>query len=1031
LLGFPAVPERWNRAETAARHPEGKSRKQGSEVLRQTQQRGKRPNSRAIGATVCAAVAALVLLVAGNRPAAAGVGDTMSVTVQKGVNYLTEDAVWWTQANQCVACHRQGAALFGLSQAKASGYAVDESDDYGLGYLAGFIQAGQSGAGNWVWSGGADNAQTAYAFFGLAGYDKNVNTRYSQALVRAADFVVTSQLADGRWAEDFGGQPVLWGDVGETTRMMIGLAQAKQRVDPVTAARYEAAIQKAAGWIRAHKANLGGNFNYDPSEALYRQYAANNRYWANEYRMYAEWWPEWAYWYLQYADQLDAEALYYDQQADYIRDHGYQPTEYTYEIAYGILGLKTAGAANDDPDVIVLRDRLLSWTSAATGQGWGDRPESEANPYNTGLALYALGQIGINLRDNVAVQQAAFWLRDAQEANGSWGPDIPTTFALLGLSSYGELGVQLSVNGPDREVVKSNQAGSQTAIYDLTLANQGAFDFTDTYDLTVLGGFAGWTGTLSQSSVTLGSGLSAPLTLQVYVPPAQPEALPVEMTVIATSRTNSKVSASIKVTTFTDPPPPSAGQPTSTKIVAGGQVKVISRTAGYPLAARVTAGDNSTVVGPGRGVVTFYVAGAVVGTDRDADGDGIYGIKWVPGNAWRVQGEQDLRAVYSGIELGDPKQNLMPSLAASTITIALPLNSEPAADAGKDQKVEATGATTTVQLDGSGSSDPDGDALAFDWKEGETTVGTSATPKVKLAVGTHTFTLTVTDPSGATSSDTVTIKVVDTTAPAISVPTDQVAEATGPTGAAVSFTTSATDTVDGSVATSADPASGSTFPLGDTTVTVTAVDQAGNKATKTFKVTVEDTTAPEITAPGTQTAEATSAAGAAVSFSASASDIVDGPVAVSYSHQPGSVFPVGETTVTVTAKDAAGNKSTKSFVVKVQDTTAPAISGLSVNPSVLTVPNHKMVDVTVSYTVSDNTGATVKLTVTSSEPDNGLGDGDTAGDIEIVSDHVVRLRAERSGKGNGRTYTITVTATDAYGNTSSQIVTVSVPKSGK
>ena len=67
--------------------------------------------------------------------------------------------------------------------------------------------------------------------------------------------------------------------------------------------------------------------------------------------------------------------------------------------------------------------------------------------------------------------------------------------------------------------------------------------------------------------------------------------------------------------------------------------------------------------------------------------------------------------------------------------------------------------------------------------------------------------------------------------------------------------------------------------------------------------------------------------------------------------------------------------------------------------------------------------------VTSSEPDNGLGDGDTAGDAVITGLLSVNLRAERAGKGNGRTYTITVEARDEAGNASTKTCTVFVPKS--
>jgi hypothetical protein len=69
------------------------------------------------------------------------------------------------------------------------------------------------------------------------------------------------------------------------------------------------------------------------------------------------------------------------------------------------------------------------------------------------------------------------------------------------------------------------------------------------------------------------------------------------------------------------------------------------------------------------------------------------------------------------------------------------------------------------------------------------------------------------------------------------------------------------------------------------------------------------------------------------------------------------------------------------------------------------------------------------LTVTSNEPVDGEGDGNTSPDWEVVDAHHVRVRAERAGGGSGRTYTITITSTDGAGHTSSVDVTVRVPSS--
>ncbi|MDQ3804513.1 MAG: alpha-amylase family glycosyl hydrolase, partial [Acidobacteriota bacterium] len=126
----------------------------------------------------------------------------------------------------------------------------------------------------------------------------------------------------------------------------------------------------------------------------------------------------------------------------------------------------------------------------------------------------------------------------------------------------------------------------------------------------------------------------------------------------------------------------------------------------------------------------------------------------------------------------------------------------------------------------------------------------------------------------------------------------------------------------------------------------------------------------------------------------------------------------GVHTVSVRAVDHAGNVSAAATREVRIDTTAPALSGLSVSPSVLSTPNHKMVDVAVSYTAADDNGAvTCTLAVASNEPDDGAGDGDTAPDWEVLDEHHVRLRAERAGAGAGRVYTVKITCTDAAGNT--------------
>ncbi len=157
----------------------------------------------------------------------------------------------------------------------------------------------------------------------------------------------------------------------------------------------------------------------------------------------------------------------------------------------------------------------------------------------------------------------------------------------------------------------------------------------------------------------------------------------------------------------------------------------------------------------------------------------------------------------------------------------------------------------------------------------------------------------------------------DVAPPTISAPGNLVAEATGATGAAVTYTATATDAVDGAESVSCSPASGSTFGLGHTTVSCSATDKAGNTATASFDVLVHDTTAPSLTVPSGISVKASLSGGVKVTYSATATDLVDSSPTVSCSLASGSLFLVGKTTVSCTATDSAGNSVTKKFDVTV------------------------------------------------------------------------------------------------------------------
>jgi hypothetical protein len=120
--------------------------------------------------------------------------------------------------------------------------------------------------------------------------------------------------------------------------------------------------------------------------------------------------------------------------------------------------------------------------------------------------------------------------------------------------------------------------------------------------------------------------------------------------------------------------------------------------------------------------------------------------------------------------------------------------------------------------------------------------------------------------------------------------------------------------------------------------------------------------------------------------------------------------------------------------VDIVDTTAPKLAP-SINTNMLWPPNHKMVDIVIQTNAIDSSGGAIILNaeVRSNEPEDGLGDGDTGPDwtaVEINQQTGImklQLRAERSGGGNGREYTITITAMDSSGNKSMTDLKVVVP----
>jgi hypothetical protein len=145
---------------------------------------------------------------------------------------------------------------------------------------------------------------------------------------------------------------------------------------------------------------------------------------------------------------------------------------------------------------------------------------------------------------------------------------------------------------------------------------------------------------------------------------------------------------------------------------------------------------------------------------------------------------------------------------------------------------------------------------------------------------------------------------------------------------------------------------------------------------------------------------------------------------------------VGLNSANATTTDIAGNKriydgtpdpdiiDLGAYELQAEGTGAVVVSTVVPGKYSLAPPNHKMQDITLNYTVSGGCSPLTTITVKSSEPVNGTGDGDTDPDwiIDPANPYHVQLRAERAAQGDGRIYTITVTTTDISGSNNQDVL---------
>jgi hypothetical protein len=374
---------------------------------------------------------------------------------------------------------------------------------------------------------------------------------------------------------------------------------------------------------------------------------------------------------------------------------------------------------------------------------------------------------------------------------------------------------------------------------------------------------------------------------------------------------------------------------------------------------------------------------------------------------------------------------------------AYEFNNNPVADAGQDQTVEAQAPWgVTVTLDGSGSSDADStpgtidDITDFNWYKldpcdpnTDILLGNGQILDCNLPISEHIIFLEVIDKAGASDTDEVTIIVQDTTPPDINCPQDVILECPSDTSPSTTGKATAADTSGDVTITHGDQWQPSCGNAGTLARTWTATDESGNSSSCVQIITVVDTTPPGITCPPDVTLECPADTGVEANGSATAGDTC-GSVTILHSDQwqPG-CGNTGILTRTWTATDECGNSSSCMQVITVVDTKPPEFV-LSVAPTMLWPPDHKMVLITPSWTVSDDCVPSPDVSligIVANEGDNTIGDGQTTNDIQINEDGSIYLRSERSGTGNDRVYTITYQAVDDCGNTTIRSATVSIP----
>lgn len=602
-------------------------------------------------------------------------------SAQRGLGFVVPDASHWVQTNGCAACHRGGMPLFGGALGAHNGLTVNTSGGInngtffgnGTGYLAAWIAGEQcppsvggytyyacdstssAQPGYWAHDPGYQLrfSKSGYELWGLAGYTHfSGSTQFLPQVRRGVDWMRYA-VSGGDYNPDYTGSGIYG-----TGPYLVPVS-----ASPPYSYRYS--------FPNDGLAHAGQTTYFVPQDHGAPPTTWN---WVQPTAMVAS-----ATALLITSDptltqlQRDGYSAFLNSLADslegqYVRSNGSYALQ---DVVYTMIGLHAAGRKPDSSslaaqvrDDIIARASTNGWSEPALGLG--------NNALSTGEAIYALCLAGVRIDDVAIVNDALDFLAAIQASDGSWSigpshaPDIPSTFASLGMACYGILNVEATTTTNGASATPDSNL-SQNISFGISVTNTGYV--TNTYNIDPNGCVANCDLTATPPTLTLEPGQTGTSQIVVVLPPGIPASSLIPITV-TTSYTgpNGVVQNTAVVNVVAGNLPGTTALATTTTWIAGAGATV---TAGDVLALRASVTRAAGAVA--QGTVTFYYGSIAIGTVFADATTGAYAYDWqVP---ITLQGNQSISAVYGGYN------NAGLELAGSASTGTLIVNALPAPNA--------------------------------------------------------------------------------------------------------------------------------------------------------------------------------------------------------------------------------------------------------------------------------------------------------------------------------------------------------------